>query len=421
MGKRSAEENENSLQYPDIEHGTFPEMRSYEEYVRDGTQAERQNDKEGVNGVKGIWKLHDLPYASDIFWGKDAMHCFANIIKDSFAVLRPSKGDFENRTEKKSVRNECERLGIFRELHNTTTPARAKWTLNFEEIQRIHEQLLKFPVGLRRPFLTGGGDYCHDKIIFATLYAPDLLSMTQSGSPLVTSNILEIFDLITHMTSYEFEISRHHDFMERIYDILSIHEGLLPPSEATYTLHEMVHIAQQIPFCGPPLMVSMFKYERQNKYLKKLLKNQRHPISSIMRNYQIAELSTLTTGTCHFNTNKLQQIFKYVDKGISENISSGLNGLGKLKYESPNKIRCEEIYLDEYGNVQEFRIPSPTLIQFLLSNEEETIETYESEVSQCFDYGSDDSVAERSLDIEVQNLPHHPGTVLTLASFPPTP
>jgi hypothetical protein len=67
-----------------------------------------------------------------------------------------------------------------------------------------------------------------------------------------------------------------------------------------------------------------------------------------------------------------------------------------LKYESPNKIRCEEIYLDEYGNVQESRIPSPTLIQFLLSNEEETIETDESEVSQCFDDGSDECGREKS-------------------------
>ena len=154
--------------------------------------------------------------------------------------------------------------------------------------------------------------------------------------------------------------------MKYIYDVVSDHEGLLPPSEATYTLHELVHVAKQIMDCGPPMMVSMFKYERQNKYLKKLLKNQRYPLGSIVRNYLISEMSTFLIGTSYHKVEKLKDIFQFVDKGISENVITGLNSLRKLKFQSPDKIICENINMSEQPNMNDIIPPCPTLIQFLL-------------------------------------------------------
>ena len=59
-------------------------MKTYAEYVRNGVEAERRGT--AVNGVKGVWVLHTLPYASHIHWTKDMMHTFDNIICDSIQV-----------------------------------------------------------------------------------------------------------------------------------------------------------------------------------------------------------------------------------------------------------------------------------------------------------------------------------------------
>ena len=117
-------------------------------------------------------------------------------------------------------------------------------------------------------FKTGGGEYSHDKLLFATVYAPMVIPVEAGiGCPLVTANILKVFSIMTILTCTQFCIHDHDQMMNYIYDVVADHEGLLPPSEATYTLHEMAHVARQILEVGPPLMVSMFKYERQNKYL----------------------------------------------------------------------------------------------------------------------------------------------------------
>ena len=55
-----------------IESRKKPKKRTYEEYIENGTTAIAT--KSPCNGVKGIWKFHSLPYASDIAWTVDAMH-----------------------------------------------------------------------------------------------------------------------------------------------------------------------------------------------------------------------------------------------------------------------------------------------------------------------------------------------------------
>lgn len=365
--------NSNFLQYPCTDYDTFPTMKIYDDYWRIGYQAEITGRPDKKRGIKGLWKLHDLPYMRDIFWAKDGMHCFANIIKDSINVLRPTHKGFVNRTEKDTVRNNCQKLGIFKELHIPQTEGGeiqpARWTLTPTQINSIHDKMKNLPMGLRKPFQTGGGEYSHDKLLFATIYASNVLSVEEGiGCPHVTENILKLFSIITHLTSNEFEIQEHNNLMKYIYDALADHDGLLPPSEATYTLHELVHVANQILDCGPPLMVSMFKYERQNKYLKKLLKNQRYPISSIVRNYLISELSTLLIGTSIENTERLSEVFEYVDKGISSKVTAGLIGLSKLRFESPDKIICEELNITEEETISTIPPLSQTLLAFLLDS-----------------------------------------------------
>ena len=79
------------------EEGTTPEPRSYEQYILDGTEADRMNTLEGkknlhVNGVMGVWSLHILPYASLIHWTLDLMHTFSNVIEDCLKSIIPKHG-----------------------------------------------------------------------------------------------------------------------------------------------------------------------------------------------------------------------------------------------------------------------------------------------------------------------------------------
>lgn len=49
-------------------------------------------------------------------------------------------------------------------------------------------------------------------------------------------------------------------------------------------------------------------------------------MSSIVKNYLISEMSTLFIGTSFNQTERIKEIFQYVDKGISRKIITGLNG-----------------------------------------------------------------------------------------------
>jgi hypothetical protein len=155
-----------------------------------------------------------------------------------------------------------------------------------------------------------------------------------------------------------------------IYETLSDHDGLLPPTESTYAFHELAHIGQQITKCGPPVFSNMYKYERFNKYLKNIIKNRRAPISSLVKNYLIAESSTMNLGTNFDELQQIVDIFRYVDRGISSNIvGAGLNGLAQLRFdESSRRLMYKEINLigeelDESDSQLSF--PNPSLMKFL--------------------------------------------------------
>jgi hypothetical protein len=106
-------------------------------------------------------------------------------------------------------------------------------------------------------------------------------------------NMLSIFDKMKYLRQYEFDIDEHKEKMTETIRHLCVREGLLPPCESTYTVHELLHVVEQIPMLGPPMMSSMFKSEQKNKSFQQLIKNQRFPISSIVKNYLISEALNL--------------------------------------------------------------------------------------------------------------------------------
>jgi hypothetical protein len=111
------------------------------------TDVERGREDKSVNGVHGIWTLHGLSYANNIFATKDSMHSANNTIKDSLCVLKPNTtvpSKFENRTTRPNVVASCREFHIFPFVYADTP--RFPWILTSEDI-KIHDDRFKHVLG----------------------------------------------------------------------------------------------------------------------------------------------------------------------------------------------------------------------------------------------------------------------------------
>ena len=52
-------------------------------------------------------------------------------------------------------------------------------------------------------------------------------------------------------------------------ELLVVRSGLVPPSECPITLHELVHVIDQVDEIGTPRYHAIYKFEKVNKILKK--------------------------------------------------------------------------------------------------------------------------------------------------------
>jgi hypothetical protein len=132
---------------------------------------------------------------------------------------------------------------------------------------------------------------------------------------------------------------------------------------------EVLYIGEQLRECGPAVYSNMYKYERCNKYLKNIIKNRRAPISSLVKNYLVAELSTMHLGINVDDIQKMVEIFKYADIGISSDVIAGLNGLSKLIYDQSSNqiIYCEKLPLESLIDdtlTSPLKFPNPSLAMF---------------------------------------------------------
>lgn len=122
-------------------------------------------------------------------------------------------------------------------------------------------------------------------------------------------NILEIFDLISEGCSDRFNMTKlNNELLPKLYITLSRREGLMPLTEMTYTVHQLVHVFQDIKHTGPPRFIWMYAFERVNKYCKNLIKNQREPLNSMVKNYIWVETLTIFL---LFRMENLENILQY--------------------------------------------------------------------------------------------------------------
>lgn len=247
------------LQYPIQETKLDPENRTYEEYKRNGLHAMRHNMV--VDGVKGLWKLDVLPYAEYILWVCDSMHTFCNVIRDAMSIFK--RGE-DNRTMKKDVRDECKRYGIYAHLWTKNLNdeySLPRWVFSTKEVNEVNQEMGNYHVSQRiqDPIYTCGGVYSHDKLNFAINYAPRVLK--DKGDFEVTENTIDLFAIIAYFWQNSFEKEELESTIRHLKDVLACREGLLPPTESTFCLHEIIHVADQVALAGPPRFSSTFKYE----------------------------------------------------------------------------------------------------------------------------------------------------------------
>jgi hypothetical protein len=117
----------------------------------------------------------------------------------------------------------------------------------------------------------------------------------------------------------------------------------------------------QIFEAGPPMYSNLYKYERANKYLKNLVKNKSSPVASMVKNYLIAELSTLSLANNFEDVWKINNIFRYTDEMTLMNLIPGLNALSRLKYDvTTKKLRCEfQNFLDNEEKPKDLSLTTP--------------------------------------------------------------
>jgi hypothetical protein len=274
----------------------IPKDRTYEEYVQQGEEAE-QLGLDHIAGVKGVWTFNRLPYASSICCIKDYMHTASNVIQDSLSVLKKDTAKHNNRCSRSVVKRDC----ITARLHPTIysdnyVTVVLPWTID-SALAKLADQRMLRTIGtttterIKNVFTKGKAKNCHDTIYYGTTFAlwcTDQLFLNENKW---LSNKLDIFEMLGQLNAGRFKTEYQESMFRQMCSILATHEGLFPPCECTWTLHESLEIIKLLRIMGPPRFNNLFKYERVNLYLKKMVLNKSKGIASANKNYLVSCMS----------------------------------------------------------------------------------------------------------------------------------
>ena len=116
------------------------------------------------------------------------------------------------------------------------------------------------------------GASSHDTIMWAVTWARWCLM--DLGKRDIMDNIFEIWDIMGQLNSSQLNVQKVKDDMyPALIKALVARQGLVPPAESTITMHELVHVCDQVWDQGAPRVSTLYKFERINLFLKILLKN----------------------------------------------------------------------------------------------------------------------------------------------------
>lgn len=123
-----------------------------------------------------------------------------------------------------------------------------------------------------RVMRAGNASNSHDTIFWATVYAR--WCFRGKGNRVYIDNICDIFDIIASLGATRLNVKHVRDILKpRLINAMVHRAGLLPPTECMMTLHELLHVCDQVKEIGVPRVSSLYKFERMNHILKELLKN----------------------------------------------------------------------------------------------------------------------------------------------------
>jgi hypothetical protein len=213
------------------------------------------------------------------------MHCFNNVITDVINSCRPTNGGekylykHENRTTKRNVKEACAEEGIHLDYlaagPDLTMPPWIFSKENCKQADKSMELIIGSSTFEERPrcvFKAGKAANSHDTIYWAATYAR--WCMRNKGSAVYRENICGIFDIMAALNSARLNKKEVRDTLRpRLIKLLIERAGLLPPTESMLTLHELLHVVDQVEEVGVPRVNTLFKFERMNHILKQLLKN----------------------------------------------------------------------------------------------------------------------------------------------------
>ena len=176
--------------------------------------------------VLGLFPFHRHPHANLISATSDYMHAFYNVVKDTIRSTRPrSSGDTtlgknENRTYKAYTRDSCAEFGYHKKLHQTPLsfdssdgkvwkPDVPPWVFTKRECTEADQQMdcIIGPPGTRRitkVMKRGHADNTHDTLEWAFVFAR--WCWRGKGSSVYVNNILDLFDVLSIMTSSTMKI-----------------------------------------------------------------------------------------------------------------------------------------------------------------------------------------------------------------------
>jgi hypothetical protein len=174
-----------------------PDMKTYENYIKNGKKATQMNEEEyrkklshgdrlqfkhiDENGVYGLWCLKDLPYAKDIHWTIDYMHTCNNVCHDFLNSVRPNHSgipglyySFKNRTYDDGVVSACKDEKIFKVLYGDMKP---DWVFEVEECIQMDKSMnnimgqMKSQELVKNVMRAGKAEKSHDTIYWCIVYA----------------------------------------------------------------------------------------------------------------------------------------------------------------------------------------------------------------------------------------------------------
>jgi hypothetical protein len=249
------------LYYP---HCNYKQYKKYsrvsnQQYLNDGIsylegqQALAAHPKH-VNGVRGLWPFARLPYTDiSIMVCWDPFHVIANIAKNILQCLTRERAN----VAESNTRQYCKQLGVhpaYHPLSNQNFP----WALSNADILRVDEYFnaLLVPVGassrmeIRYPLQRLGFLKGVAKIHIMSNYMDYLLIATKlpSGYKSFLSMLSHDISLLLRPFIRKDEVDT---LFKKIVESVCVHEGLYPDSEHTFSFHELVDLAPQLPLFGP--------------------------------------------------------------------------------------------------------------------------------------------------------------------------